>query len=147
MIATIAVASIGVYGQNVTPPKEVQDVFLKEFKTAQNVKWEQEENEWEAEFKVDGKEMSASYDNSGKWLETETQVKITDLSAEIHKAINLQFNGWEIEKIEGINKPDFNGYEIELENGETETEIIVSSAGEITIKKVSVEDDDEEEVD
>ncbi len=147
MIAAIAVLSLEAYGQNVTPPKEVQDAFSKEFKTAQNVKWEQEGNEWEAEFNLEGNEMSANYDNSGNWLETETQVKTKDLPAEIHKAINLQFNGWEIDEIEGIEKPDFTGYEIELENGETETEIVVSSTGEITIIKVSVENDDEEEDD
>ncbi len=131
--------------QNVTTPKVVQDAFLKMFKSAQNVKWEQEDNEWEAEFKMDATKMSACFDNAGKWLETETHLKMKDLPAEIHKAINLKFSGWEMEEIEGIEKPDFKGYEIELENGETETEIIVSSAGEITIKKVTVEDDDKDD--
>jgi len=101
-IAAIAMISFGARGQNITPPKEVQEVFLKQFKTVQDVKWEQEVNEWEAEFKIDGIEMSASFDNSGKWLETETELNKNELPAEIHKAINLQFNGWEIEEIEGL---------------------------------------------
>ena len=36
------------------------------FQNATKVKWDQEEeNEWEAEFKMNGDEMSASFDNAG----------------------------------------------------------------------------------
>lgn len=131
-------------GQNPTPPKEVQTAFSKQFKEVQNPKWEQEDNEWEAEFKVNGTEMSASFDNSGNWLETETEVKKKDVPADIFKAVNLKFEGWEMEEVERIEKPNFKGYEIALEKGETETEILVTDSGEITIKKVKVEDDEED---
>ncbi len=133
-----------VHGQNQLPPKEVQDSFIKMFKSATDVKWEQEENEWEAEFKKDGTSMSASFNNAGEWLETETKINGKDLPAEIHKAINLKFNGWEIEEIESIEKPDYKGYEIELEKGNTEAEIQITASGDITIEKVSVEDEDDD---
>lgn len=132
-------------GQTPTPPKEVQSAFSKKFSAVQELKWEQEDNEWEAEFKLNETEMSASFDNSGKWLETETEVKKKDLPAEIFKAVNLKFEGWEMEEVERIEKPDFKGYEIALEKEETETEILVTDSGELTIKKVKVEDEDEDE--
>ena len=130
--------------QNPSPPKEVQATFSKKFKEVQNTEWEQEENEWEAEFKLNGTKMSASFDNSGNWLETETEVKKKDVPADIFKAVNLKFDGWEMEEIERVEKPDFKGYEIALEKKETETEILVTDAGEITIKKVKVEDEDDD---
>jgi hypothetical protein len=131
-------------GQTPTPPKVVLTAFAKQFKEVQNPEWEQEENEWEAEFKLNGVEMSVSFDNSGNWLETETEVKKKDVPADIFKAVNLKFDGWEMEEIERIEKPDFKGYEIALEKEETETEILVTDSGEITIKKVKVEDENED---
>ena len=132
-------------GQNPTPPKEVQSAFSKKFNAFHEVKWEQEDNEWEAEFKLNGTEMSASFDNIGNWLETETEVRKKDVPAEIIKAVVLKFDGWEMEEIERIEKPDFKGYEIALEKEETETEILVSDSGDITIKKVKVEDEEDED--
>jgi hypothetical protein len=145
LIILICGVAMIVHGQNQLPPKEVQDSFAKKFKSAMDIKWEQEKNEWEAEFKMNGTCMSASFDNAGQWLETETEIDRKDLPAEIHKAINLKFNGWEIDEIESIEKPGYAGYEIELEKGNTETEIQVTASGEITIEKVKVEDDDDEE--
>ncbi|MBS2100968.1 PepSY-like domain-containing protein [Carboxylicivirga linearis] len=128
-----------------TPPKKVETSFTQKFSNAQSPEWEQEGDEWEVEFKLSGNEMSASFDNNGKWLETESEVKKKDVPAEIFKAVTLKFEGWEIEEIERIEKPDFKGYEIALEKEETETEILVSDSAEITIKKVKVEEEHEEE--
>ena len=130
-------------GQNQTPPKAVEAAFAKQFTTVKHVKWEQEDDEWEAEFKQNGNEITACYDNTGKWLETETEVKKSDVPAEIFKVVNLKFEGWDIEEVERVEKPDFKGYEITLEKDETETEVLVSDAGELTVKKVEVEDEEE----
>lgn len=138
------VALMGLFACAQTPPKSVSDAFNKKFTSATDVNWEQEGEEWEAEFKQKGTEMSANFETSGKWLETEAEVKAKDFPAEVHKAINLKFEGWEIEKAESIEKADFKGYEIVLEKEDTETEILVTASGELTIKKVKVEDDDED---
>jgi hypothetical protein len=121
--------------QSPAPSSEIQSAFSKKFTAVKKLKWKQEDNEWEAEFRQNEKEMSASFDNSGNWLETETKIKKKDIPSDIFKAINLKFDGWEMEEIERIEKPDFKGYEIVLENKEPETEILVSDTGEITIKK------------
>ena len=50
------------FGQK-TVPENVKKEFAKKYPAVQAVKWGSEEaNEWEAEFKMNGKEMSASYD-------------------------------------------------------------------------------------
>ena len=60
-----------------TPPVDVSKAFSEKFRSAEKVKWDMEEaNEWEAEFSLLGKEMSASFDPSGKWLETETEIEL-----------------------------------------------------------------------
>jgi len=132
-------------------PKEVLKTFNEKFAKASDVKWEQEEpNEWEAEFKLDGKEASASFDLAGNWLETEMVLAEKDITPAAQKAISAKFAGWEFEKVESIEKPGFNGYEIEMEKGETSVELVVTAAGELTIEKVTVEDegnDDKKAVD
>ncbi|MBL7104798.1 MAG: PepSY-like domain-containing protein [Bacteroidales bacterium] len=132
----------------ISAPSAVQKAFDAKFPKAEKLKWEQEEaNEWEAEFRLDGKEMTASFDSSGKWLETETEVKKKDLPSEVFKSLSIEFDGFEIDEVEFVEKPDFTGYEIALEKEETEVEVLITKAGEITIKKVDVEDEDDEEGD
>jgi uncharacterized membrane protein YkoI len=130
--------------QDAKPPKEVQDAFSEKYSSVQKVDWDQEEGEWEAEFKWEGTEMTVCFDNAGKWLETETEVKKKDVPSAIMEAINQKYEGWKIEEIEMIEKPDFKGYELALEKGETETEILISEAGGITVKKVSAEEGEED---
>jgi len=144
-LVTVVIA-MGLFACAQTPPASVSDTFNKKFKSATDIEWEQEEdNEWEVEFKMNGTEMSACFEALGKWLETEAEVKAKDLPAEVHKAINIKFDGWEIDEVESIEKPDFKGYEIVLEKEDTETEVLVTASGEITIKKVKVEEDDDDE--
>ncbi|HQH42100.1 MAG TPA: hypothetical protein PK825_10175, partial [Bacteroidales bacterium] len=52
----------GQNGQNV--PEAVKTAFAKQFPNATKVKWSKEnDKEWEAEFKTDGKAYSANFDS------------------------------------------------------------------------------------
>jgi len=128
--------------QSSVPPKDVQAAFTEKFNTVKGLKWSYEDDEWEAEFRSGGKEMSASFDENGNWLETETKLKNGNVPENILKTVDLKFNGWETEEIERIEKPDYNGYEIILEKEESETEILISDAGEIIMSKVTTEGED-----
>ena len=137
--------------QNANPPKAVSSAFSEKFGTVKSVKWDQEEaNEWEAEFKMNGNEMSASFDNAGKWLETESEINKKDLPENIVNAFKAQYEGWKIEQVEKIEKPDFVGYEMSIEQEDNEKEILISRDGQITVKKEKREDmenEDEEDED
>ncbi len=134
----IAALTFGLFACAQNPPKNVADNFNQKFKNASKVKWGQEEKtEWEAEFKMDGKEMSASFDNAGKWLSTETKISKKALPENAMKAVTAAYNGWDIEEVESIEKPDLKGYELEIEKGKKELEIVVTSDGKITVNKES----------
>jgi len=129
-------------------PKKVSSAFNEKFSTMENVTWEQEsENEWEASFISEGKETSAVFDADGIWLETETEVVLEDIPAEVFKTLCLKYEEFEIEEAESIESPDFNGYEIEIEmeddDDEKEFEVLIDSDG--TFVKAVEEDDDEGE--
>lgn len=126
------------------PPKAVTDNFNSKFSGATKIKWDQEEeNEWEAEFKMNGEKMSVSFDNAGKWMETESELKKSDLPGIVLSAINQEFEGWKIEGIEKLDSPDFTGYELSVEKGKQEFEVQVSPDGKIISKK-EVDEEDED---
>ena len=129
-----------------TPPKSVTDNFSKKFTSATKVKWDKEgANEWEAEFVMNGNEMSASFDAAGKWMATEAELKEKDLPANVLKAVQAAYPGWEIESVESIEKPDLKGYELGIEKGKEELEIVVTADGKITVTEESGEEDKEDE--
>ena len=99
--------------------------------------------EWEAEFVLDGNKMSATFDNSGVWMETEKELKKNELPESVMKTINTEFSGYKLSEPEQIEKPDFSGYEAEMEKGEQTLEVVFSKDGSIVSKKV-VEGEDED---
>jgi hypothetical protein len=145
LLITIVLAS-GLFACAKNPPKTVSDNFAKKFTTATNVKWDQEEaNEWEAEFKMDGKEMSASFDNAGKWITTEAVLLEMDLPAVALNAVKTAYEGWDIKVVESIETPEYKGYELGLKKGGKKMEIQVTPDGKIKENKESKEEDEEDE--
>lgn len=78
-------------------PKAVTDAFAAKFPEATNVKWEkeggddEEENEYEAEFKQGGTEVSANFSKIGAWLETETEISETALPTAVLAAFHAKY--------------------------------------------------------
>ena len=125
-----------------TPPQQVSNAFNAKFKGAEKVSWDQEEtNEWEAEFTLNGTETSASFDLSGNWLETETEIREKNLPITVKSAIGKKYPGYKIEESVVIESPDFSGYEIAMEKGEMNVEVQVTKYGELTVKKESTEEE------
>jgi uncharacterized membrane protein YkoI len=140
IIALVSLFIISCDQQNVNIPEKVQASFDELFPLATEVEWEMEdENEWEAEFEMDGKEASACFTSEGEWLETEYEVE--SLPETIETIINETYPGFEISEIEMIESAEFNGYEVELEMNEEEMEILVSMEGEII--EVEMEEDED----
>src|SRR5215510_2534963 len=71
------------WGQKVSSeklPSAVKQSFAKLFPNVKEAKWEEEKKgQYEANFKSDGKEMSATFFGNGDLLETETEIKTSDL--------------------------------------------------------------------
>jgi uncharacterized membrane protein YkoI len=71
-----------------TPPAAVVTTFNQKFQNVKGLEWGLEKNgEWEAEFDQNGAEMSANFSADGKWMETETEIKVADLPAPVQTAL------------------------------------------------------------
>lgn len=122
----------------------VKEALAAKFPNAKHVKWERENaTEWEAEFKMDGKEYSANFANDGTWIETEYEMSKKDLPSVILATIETNYPGAKIEEVEKVEKTDFTGYEIEMELGESTFELVLDESGK-TIEKKAVSEEDED---
>jgi hypothetical protein len=126
------------------PPDNVKKEFSQKFAAAKSVKWDSEKpNEWEAEFKINGKEMSACFDDAGKWLETETEVSTKELPAAVTRTLKNEFSGFKTDEISTIENPEMKGFEVALKNKETEMTVIIGADGTVLKKETAGENKDE----
>lgn len=144
-ILTFSFISISCAQQKMTAPADVQAAFKVKFPTVKKDKWDKEDDsEWEAEFKMNGQEMSANFKTDGSWVETETEIKTAILPQVVKAAIAADFAGYKIEGASLVETPDIvAAYEVELEKGETTIEALFSAEGKLLKQKTEQEDDDE----
>lgn len=145
-----AAASYVSYSQKIPAdkvPAAVRSAFSARFPAVTKVNWEMENvKEYEAGFKMNGEEMSANFDNSGQWLETETEIKISDLPLSIRSAVSRDFAGYKIKEASRVERAN-NGtcYEAEIEkNGEAYDVLFAPDATIISKTKLGKEKDEKD---
>jgi hypothetical protein len=141
ILLSFSFVSYSAYSQK-NPPESVKKAFTEKYASAQSVKWSSEEKtEWEAGFKMGNKKMSASFDNSGKWIESETAIAEKELPAAVVSTLNKDFQGYKRGPAEIFESPEVKGFELGLSKGEISLEVIFDANGKI-IKKSEVKEED-----
>jgi uncharacterized membrane protein YkoI len=113
-------------------PEAVTKAFTQKFAAAKSVKWDNESaNEWEAEFMMAGKEMTASFDITGKWLETEIEISSKDLPAVVTATLAMEFAGYKTGEMSIIENPEMKGFEIGLKKDKSEVELVIDANGKV----------------
>jgi len=149
MIAVVAVFGFYACGQSGTNvPEKVKTAFSAKFENAKKVKWDKEnDSEWEAEFKMDGKKYSANFDLDGNWMETEYEIEKSEIPVAVQATLNLDFLGYKIEEAEVSETTEGKFYEFEIEKGKTEKEITIDESGKVVKDEATSEDEEGEEDD
>ncbi|RTL58393.1 MAG: hypothetical protein EKK37_08635 [Sphingobacteriales bacterium] len=86
-------------------PASIKLSFAKQY-PGSTAKWEKENGKYEANFKVNGNNTSATYDVNGMLIESETDIKISDLPAVITSYIKEHYKGSVIKEAAKITKAD-----------------------------------------
>ena len=117
-------------------PANVTSAFSKKFSNASGVKWSREnEQEWEAEFKMDGKKYSANFDNAGMWIETEYEISLEKIPAEVKATLDKESAGFKIKESSVAETKDGKVFEFVLEKDKTETELSIDMNGNVLNKE------------
>lgn len=134
-ILTLILSGISTFLFAQDPPQNVLTTFQNKFTNAKKINWSREDaSEWEAEFALNDQKMSASFDSSGKWLETETCINKKDLPEAVKTTLDKQYADYKLRKIESIQLPSFDGYEIALKRGNVKLEVLADLLGNFTEK-------------
>jgi uncharacterized membrane protein YkoI len=127
-------------------PEKVKSAFAEKFPNASKVKWEKEnDKEWEAEFKMNGKEYTANFDLEGNWMETEYEISIDDLPEAVKSCLAKEFADYKIKEAEVAETSDGKVYEFELKKGSDVAEAVISINGKVLSKEPEKEEDDDED--
>ena len=148
MLSACWLVSLMGYTQKLTVdkvPAPVKEAFTKNFPAATDVKYEMEKKDYEINFKDKGVEMSANFDATGKWLETETEIKESDLPKEVSASVTKNFAGFKISEIAKTETPDKGLiYEMDLKKDKEGFEVQFSSKGDV-LKKTPLNKEKKEE--
>ncbi len=86
-------------------PAAVKTAFTKQY-PGTAVKWEMEKSNFEAGFKKDSHNISAIYTSAGILVETETDIKTSELPATVTAYVSANYKGKKISEAAKIVKAD-----------------------------------------
>jgi uncharacterized membrane protein YkoI len=118
-------------------PQAVHEAFQKAYPAAKSPKYSTEitdgKTTYEVEFKDHGKEFEATYSAEGTLIETEEEIKTTELPKAVVDAIEKAHPGAKLKEAEKVLKTDgtVSGYEVEIKVGKKELELTVDPSGAI----------------
>jgi len=114
-------------------PAPVVEKFKTTYPTAEKVQWELDEDNYFAGFVLNKQEKSAHYSADGKWLRTETPVRILDVPKAVKKEAYKNFKNYQIIepfKVETESKGTY--YKMELTKDDLTYLVEITEAGEMT---------------
>ncbi len=129
--------------KNMQVPENVQQSLKVLYPKAEEVKWEKEGTNFEANFEVNDTEMSVIFDAKGTVLETETEIEKDDLPAAVKNALKKDFAGYDVEETAKIEKNGKTTFEAQVKKGETKLDAIYNPDGKL-IKKIEKQEKEEE---
>lgn len=70
--------------------------FAKDFSGATQVNWQERENLYLVEFKMDGVNFNAAYNSEGELLSSSKGIRLEELPLVVTQAVNKKYMGYEI---------------------------------------------------
>jgi len=123
----VVLLATGAYAQkNTTAPAAAKAAFQKAYPNATKVKWGKEDADYEVNFTLASKELSAVYDAAGGLKETEEDIKLSELPASVNGYIKQHYKGAVIKEAAKITKA---GGEVNYEAEVNKTDVIFDKDG------------------
>ena len=115
-------------------PEAVKQAFLARFPAVKATEWKEKADKiYEAEFTLKGTEITAMFDSTGKWLETESAIDPAKVPKVVSAAAATQFKGYKVIETQSVQRWDEQHliYELHFENAKDLAKAQFSSEGVI----------------
>jgi len=124
-------------------PALVTRAFISKFPASNQQSWSMEgKSTYEVVFFNGNKKQSATYKEDGTWLETETEIKFSQLPHAVSAAFNKQFGGFTIQETTEVETADKGTlYELVINQGKEGYEVQFSAKGDLLKKEAAKEED------
>lgn len=117
-------------------PAAVVTAFTAKFSIAEKTAWELDYDKYEANFTVGKTEFSSKFDKDGKWLETTTYLKASELPKIIKDGLTQKYgdilSAYKIAEVKKVEKEKEIVYEMEITRGENTYDVEFDNEGEMT---------------
>jgi midasin (ATPase involved in ribosome maturation) len=125
-------------------PAAAKSAFAAKFPAAQKVKWNVEKpGEFEAEFKLNGVESSATYDAKGQCIEIEVEIKESELPQAVKAIIAKDFAGFKLDEVEkATDAKGVVSYEMEAAKGKEKYDLSFDGNGKLLTKEAAKDEKD-----
>ncbi len=113
-------------------PKAVSESFKTNFPDVKGEVWEKEKEKdnFEAEFKINTVEISATFNSDGKLIEREVKMNISELPETITEYIKKNYPDYKLSEASRIvNSDGVLSYEAEIMKGKNTTDLLFDSNG------------------
>ncbi len=122
-------------------PGNVKSSLEKNY-VVKDADWDKEGVNYEASFEQKGSEISIVLDGNGSILETEQEIKKSELPSVILEALKKDYADFELEEAARIETKGVITYEAEVEKGKMSLELVFDTNGKLIKKEVIEEDKD-----
>jgi uncharacterized membrane protein YkoI len=135
IITLVAAMMFSITSFAIDVPQAVKDALMKKFPIAGNIKWDKEnDHEYEAGFKMDGKNYSANFSDTGEWLETESAIEFNQLPEKAQESYNALHKGLMIKAVAKIETASgATKYEVEYKAGKKTKEVFYNAEGMVVL--------------
>ena len=116
--------------EKINVPEAVNQAFHKDFPDVKNVHWGREGNDFEGEFRMNGREASANYDATGHRTELELDINKEDLPSAATEYISEKYAAYKISESARVTD-DANTltFEVQIRNGSNKLELVFDKNG------------------
>src|SRR5438105_4557843 len=118
----------------VAVPDVVREVFRAKFPYVKRLEWKlKADGNYEAEFILQGAEVAAKFDASGKWLETESSIPRSDVPLAVQATVARQFKDYRIIETQIVERYNEQKpiYELHLDTRRKIVKVQLAAGGQI----------------
>lgn len=159
ILALLLITGAAACSQAQDVPAAVKQAFKQKFSQASRVEWGKENaTEYEAEFELNGTNMSANFTADGTWKETEMEMDAAELPEAVRQTLQRDFAGihvngaarienskgtlYEVEASSKADHEDEEGYEENDSEEASSFDLIFDASGKL-VKKISNKEEED----